>query len=60
MKYRYKLYGDIVTDEKENKSVALEEAQRKIEEKAMTIGANIDSLNLLEDLINPEGKNGKS
>ena len=50
MRYRYVLWGDINTQEQENKGLALEEAQRIAEEKANEIGANVDSVELLEDI----------
>jgi|24BtaG_2_1085350.scaffolds.fasta_scaffold08708_2 hypothetical protein len=56
MRFRYVIYGDIFTEEREDKTIAREEAQKKLEEKAMTIGGNIDSLDLLEDLLKPEAK----
>ena len=62
MRVRYVLWGDYYTEETEDKDLARKEAQRIVEEKAMEIGANVDSVDILEDIIKgitEGGKNGE-
>ena len=59
MKFRYIVYGDIYTVEEGNKSLAREEAVRKVEDIIRQLpSANLDSLVEFEDLLNGVTKGG--
>lgn len=62
MRFRVVYYADINTQENEDIIIAREEAQMIAEEKAREIGANVDSVDLVEDIIKgiiEGGKNGE-
>lgn len=59
MRFRYVFYGDIYTVENEDKGLAMQEAERKVEEITKQLpNATLDSLDLLSDLLNGITKRG--
>lgn len=59
LRFRYVIYGDIFTNEENDKGLAREEAERKLDNITHQLpNAHIDSLDLLDDILKGNNKEG--